>query len=76
MCVAIPAKIAEIYEDGKTARASVLGNMLDVNIRLVSVAVGDFVLLHAGCAVEVLREDRAQEILSIYEELENISHEA
>ncbi len=72
MCIAIPAKIIEIDDARGVAKASIAGNTLDVNIRLVSAKIGDYVLVHAGCAVEVLEQDSAEEILSLFEEIEEL----
>jgi len=53
MCVAVPGKIVEI--SGDTAKVDVLGNICEANIKLVSAKIGDYVLIHAGCAIEVLK---------------------
>ena len=70
MCLAIPAKIISIDPARGTAEAEVRGNRLTVNVRLVEAAPGDYVLVHAGCAVEVLQSDAAQELFALYAELE------
>ncbi len=67
MCVAVPGKIIEI--NGDTAKVDIMSNVCDVNIKLVSAKVGDYVLIHAGCVLEVLKKDMAEEILSIFDEL-------
>lgn len=75
MCVAVPGKVMNIH--GDYARVNVMDNLTDVNIRLVEPKVGDYVLIHAGCAIEVLKEDAAKEILDMFAELEEVSgHEA
>lgn len=68
MCVAVPGKIIEINED--TATVNVLDNITQVDIRLVSAKIGDYVLIHAGCALEVLSKDTAEEIIWLFKELE------
>lgn len=73
MCVAVPAEVLEILDDRRAARVRVSGNTIEVNIRLVSPNVGDYVLVHAGCAVEVLGKQTAQEILELYRELEALT---
>lgn len=67
MCVAVPGKIIEI--NGDKAKVDIMSNICDVNIKLVSVNVGDYVLIHAGCVLEVLKKDMAEEILNIFNEL-------
>lgn len=68
MCVAVPGKIIEI--SGDMAKVDIRNNICEVNIKLVSANIGDYVLIHAGCALEVLKKDMAEEILSIFDELE------
>lgn len=75
MCVAVPAEVIEISDDRRTARVRVSGNTMDINIRLVSPNVGDYVLVHAGCAVEILTSQGAQEILDLYRELEALTND-
>ena len=67
MCVAVPGKVIQIK--GDYAKVNIMDNITDANIRLVDTKGGDYVLIHAGCVIEVLREDAAQEILSIFSQL-------
>lgn len=73
MCVAVPGRIIEI--NGDTARVNIMDNITTANVSLVSAKVGDYVLIHAGCVLEVLKKDVAQEILSIFSELEEAANE-
>lgn len=73
MCVAVPGRIVEI--NGDTARVNIMDNITTANVSLVSAKVGDYVLVHAGCILEVLKQDVAQEILSIFSELEEAANE-
>ncbi|PWJ48406.1 HypC/HybG/HupF family hydrogenase formation chaperone [Faecalicatena contorta] len=68
MCVAVPGKVMEI--NGDTAKVDIMDNICDINIKLVHVKIGDYVLIHAGCAIDVVVEDSALDILSMFEELE------
>lgn len=67
MCVAVPGKVIEIQDN--TAKVDVLNNICEVNISLVNPEIGDYVLIHAGYALEVMKEDMAEELISIFEEL-------
>lgn len=69
MCIAIPGKVVAI--DGNKAKVDFRGNIIDVNTGLVDAAVGNYVLVHAGCAIEVMHEDRADELLDLFMELIN-----
>lgn len=68
MCVAVPGKVIEI--NGDTAKVDIMDNICDINIKLVHVKIGDYVLIHAGCAIDVVGKDSALDILSMFEELE------
>jgi hydrogenase assembly chaperone HypC/HupF len=69
MCVAYPGKVIEIHE--KTAAVDFGGNIANVKIGLVDVNVGDYVLAHAGMAIEAMDEEKARGILEVWELLEN-----
>jgi hydrogenase expression/formation protein HypC len=76
MCLAVPAKIESILEGGD-AIANYKGLNIKVPIELVpDVKVGDYVLIHAGFAIQIIDKNDAVEILSLFEEAEKkISHE-
>jgi hydrogenase expression/formation protein HypC len=50
MCLAIPGKIVKIK--GQMAEADFQGVRKDINISLVDVKIGDWVIVHAGFAIE------------------------
>ena len=52
MCVAIPGKVIEVFED--KAKVDFNGNTVNVNTGLVDPKPGQYVLVHAGCAIEVM----------------------
>lgn len=65
MCLAVPMQIMEI-KDGGMARVAVMGAERDVAIDLTPQAqVGDYVLVHAGFAIEVVDEQYAAETLEL-----------
>lgn len=67
MCLAVPARVIAI-EDG-VARVDMNGNRTRCYIDVVpEVQVGDYVLMHAGYALHVLREDDARETLRLLRE--------
>lgn len=49
------------------------GNRIAVNISLVDAAVGDYVLTHAGMAIEKLDPEKALELIQLFEEIEELS---
>lgn len=68
MCLAIPAKIASIKED-KAKVDFGEGVLREVDITLVDAKVGDYVLVHAGYAIQVLDEKEAQETLDLWNQI-------
>ncbi len=71
MCVATPGRIITI--EGSTAKVDVLGNTISVNVSLVDAAVGDYVLTHAGMAIEKIDREKAEELIKLFEEIEELS---
>ncbi|MFH1062145.1 MAG: HypC/HybG/HupF family hydrogenase formation chaperone [Candidatus Omnitrophota bacterium] len=68
MCIGIPVKIKKI--DGLTAIASAGGAERKIGIDLTpDVKVGDYVLLHAGFAIEKIDEADAKETLKLLAEM-------
>lgn len=74
MCVAIPGKV--IKADGLIGKVDFQGNVVDVNLGVVDAQVGDYVLVHAGCAIETMQQERAQEIIDLFAELESMQNES
>jgi hydrogenase expression/formation protein HypC len=70
VCLAIPGKIIELDKDKEHATVDYGdGTKRKANITLVSVKIGDYVLVHAGFAIEVLNEKEAKETLDIFREM-------
>ena len=68
MCLAIPAKVLEVK--GDIARVDFGGGTLrDVNVSLVEAKVGEYVIVHAGYAIEVLDEKAAKETLELWNQI-------
>jgi hydrogenase expression/formation protein HypC len=68
MCLAIPMKIASL-NDNRMATVDVLGVTREISLDLTpQAAVGDYVLVHAGFAIEVVDEQYAQETLDLIKE--------
>ena len=70
MCIAISALI--ISMEGTKARVECNGNFFEVETAIIETKPGDYVLVHAGCAIEVIHKERADEISEIFKELEDI----
>jgi hydrogenase expression/formation protein HypC len=68
MCLAIPARVVNIRND-KAEVDFGEGVLREVNVTLVKVRVGDYVLVHAGYAIQVLDEKEAQETLDLWNQI-------
>lgn len=68
MCIAIPGKVESI--DGNMAKVDFNGNLVNINTGIIEPEVGQYVLVHAGCAIEVMEKDKAQELIDLFAELE------
>ncbi len=73
MCIAIPGKIISV--EGQHAKVDFSGNVVNINVGLISPEVGQYVLVHAGCAIEVMEKNKADELLSLFAELEEAEAE-
>jgi hydrogenase expression/formation protein HypC len=65
MCLAIPARIVTI-EEGRMATVDIMGVTRKVSLDLTPEATeNDYVLVHAGFALQVVDEQYAEETLEI-----------
>jgi len=67
MCLAIPAKVMKIQDD--MAEVDFGGVLREVNISLVEVKIGEYVLVHAGYAIQVIDRKEAEETLKLWNEI-------
>ena len=69
MCLAIPARIAAIDDTGQTARVSLGGVVKEISLALIDgAAVGDYVLVHVGYALNRIGEEEARQTLALMAE--------
>lgn len=74
MCLAIPALVTTVNED-KAQVDFGKGVLREVNVSLVDVKVGDYVLVHAGYAIQTMNPKDALETLSLWNEVLNVGQE-
>jgi hydrogenase expression/formation protein HypC len=68
MCLGVPMRVVSI--DGELAVCEIDGVRREASLMMVDeVAVGDFVIIHAGFAIQKLDEEDAEETLRIFREL-------
>ena len=69
MCLALPAKVKEIDKATDTAVVGLGEVSKQVSLALVDdIAVGDYVLIHVGYALNKISEEEAQRTLELFAE--------
>lgn len=73
MCLAIPAKITKL-EEGNLATVDIMGVTRSISVDLTPQAqVGDYVLVHAGFAIEVVDEQFANETIELIKQFPDLA---
>ncbi len=73
MCLGVPGKITAL--DGRNATAEILGAERVISVELLeNVKPGDYVLIHAGCAIQVIDEEEALDTVRLFQELKGIAN--
>jgi hydrogenase expression/formation protein HypC len=68
MCLAIPARVMSVK--GEKAQVDFgEGVLRDINVTLVDAKVGEYVLVHAGYAIQKMDEKDAKETLALWDEI-------
>ena len=69
MCLAIPAQVVEL-RDGDNAVVDLAGVRKEISLSLVEgVAVGDYVIVHVGFALNKLDPEEAEQTLKLFAEM-------
>ena len=71
MCLAVPLKLIEI--DGKNAVGESMGMQRKLRVDFIpEPKIGDYVIVHAGFAIERLPEEQALEDIAAWEEVRDV----
>ncbi len=74
MCLAVPMKV--ISRNDGTGVAEMSGVKKELSfIMLPEAKVGDYVIVHAGFAIQILNEEEAQKSLDLFREMADLSDE-
>lgn len=74
MCLGLPGRVIKIED--KTSLVEVMGVSREVSIELLkNVSIGDYVLVHAGCAITKIDEEEALRTIELFRELRELVHE-
>ncbi len=68
MCLAVPMRVEDIK--GSRARVESAGVIMEVDVSMVpEVMPGEYVIVHAGFAIERLKPDEAEETLNLIRQM-------
>jgi hydrogenase expression/formation protein HypC len=71
MCLAVPMKLVKI--EGNKGLVELSGVKKEISLTLLKdVEIGDYLIIHAGFAIEKLNEKEAKKTLEIWEEIANL----
>jgi hydrogenase expression/formation protein HypC len=74
MCLAVPARITEIH--GKKATVEMAGVVRETSIMMLPAAqIGDYVIIHAGYAIEKLDEEEALRTVELFKMMDSLGAE-
>jgi hydrogenase expression/formation protein HypC len=72
MCLSVPARIIKI--DGQIADVSIGGALFKAGLHMLeNVNPGDYILLHAGFAIQKIDEEEALETIRLLKELDDVA---
>ena len=72
MCLAVPMKLVEINADNATGELDGVRYSVDLSL-LEEPKLGDYVLVHAGFAIERIDENEASKTIDLFREM--LQHE-
>lgn len=68
MCIAVPGEIKGVFHT--RAKVTMMGVETTVNIQMIeNPKIGEFVLVHAGCAIERIDKDNYDDLIAIFKQL-------
>ena len=75
MCLAVPGKIVQLHDNAQ-ATIDMMGVTRDISVRLTPEAqLGDYVLVHAGFAIQVIDAEEAAQTIEIFQELDELAED-
>ncbi|HAF60817.1 MAG TPA: hydrogenase assembly protein HypC [Anaerolineaceae bacterium] len=78
MCLGVPGKIIRIYDDNSIKMSEVDFNGVTMKVCLETTPqakIGDYVIVHAGFAINLLEESEALETLSMLDEIAKLGEQ-
>ncbi len=71
MCVAIPGKVIEIYDREALVEFGNVKKLINTDL-IERIEIGQYVLVHIGCAIEKIDETQVEETLRLFHYLGGI----
>jgi len=78
MCLGVPGKVLKIYEENSILMSEVDFNGVIMKVCLETTPqakVGDYVIVHAGFAINLLEENEALETLTMLEQISKLGEQ-
>lgn len=73
MCLAVPARVESLDAAAASAIVNLDGIRKEISTQLLDeVAIGDYVLVHVGFALERIDPEEAEKTLAMFEELKGL----
>ena len=72
MCVALPGIVEKLEEN--IAIVNFSGNIVRAHTGVVEVAVGDYVLVHAGLVIQKLDREEAENMKELFDMIKDIEN--
>ena len=69
MCVAYPGRVVSI--EGTHGMVDFSGSAVRVNLSMVPVKLGDYVLVHAGMAIQIVEKEEAKDWIALFDDLKS-----
>lgn len=69
MCLSVPGKVVKIQENVGTVEIGSIKREIFLHL-VPEVTIGDYILIHAGCAIETIDEEEANKTLELIRELD------
>jgi len=73
MCVAYPGRVVSIT--GTHGMVDFSGTEVPVNLSMVPAKIGDYVLVHAGMAIQIVEKKEAHDWIDLFKEIEELGKE-
>lgn len=70
MCLAVPTQVLEILKEDQVIVGKGSTSLTVSSSLLTDIKVGDYVLVHAGFAIEKITPDEAKEKIDAFDELD------